>query len=91
MTARAKVAVILRKAKDIPCADCHIKYPYYIMDFDHLGQKNFNIGVDGVKHTFEELYAEIALCEVVCSNCHRHRTQQRKTNVPLQPLHMEPQ
>ena len=84
MTSRSKVASILREAKDVPCTDCGIRYPYYIMDFDHLYDKRFNIGSDGVKFSREDLYIEIAKCEVVCSNCHRTRTWQRKTNVLLQ-------
>ncbi len=28
-----------------PCKDCNIKYPYYVMDFDHLRDKKFDISV----------------------------------------------
>lgn len=61
-------------AKDKPCADCGVQYPHYVMDFDHLTDKSFNIGRDGAKGTMERLLKEIAKCEVVCANCHRERT-----------------
>lgn len=41
---RAMVRDFIRKAKDRPCADCKAIYPYYVMDFDHRGDKRFNIG-----------------------------------------------
>lgn len=62
-----------------PCADCGKTYPYYIMDFDHIGDdKSFDVSRH-TKHTrsIEIIKQEIAKCEVVCSNCHRARTFQR--------------
>src|SRR5207245_2408021 len=36
---RRRVAFI-RAAKNVPCTDCGVKYPYYVMDFDHArGEK----------------------------------------------------
>ena len=26
-----------------PCSDCGIKYPYYVMDFDHIENKEYTI------------------------------------------------
>jgi hypothetical protein len=79
---RDKFREIIRSAKDVPCTDCGIKYPYYVMHFDHIGEeKNFNIGAYIAKSISEErLRAEIALCEVVCANCHAERTHQRSTD-----------
>lgn len=67
-------------SKDRPCMDCGIQYPPYIMDFDHRPdeQKLFNIGNSVQTYTLEALQAEIAKCDVVCSNCHRHRTWLRQ-------------
>lgn len=66
-----------------PCADCGNKFPPVCMDFDHLPehQKLFNIstvtnGRSG--WTLEDLLTEIAKCEVVCANCHRIRTANRR-------------
>lgn len=62
--------------KDVPCADCGLRYPPYIMQFDHVrGEKEFNIGrgtSSGVSQ--ERLDAEIAKCDIVCANCHAERT-----------------
>lgn len=68
---------IIRAAKEVPCADCGIEYPYYVMQFDHLGEKKFNIGQTGPSCAREKLLAEIAKCEVVCANCHSERSYQR--------------
>jgi len=47
------------------------------MDFDHVrGVKLFNVGMM-TSRSFELIDAEIAKCEIVCSNCHRIRTKQR--------------
>ncbi len=60
--------------KDLPCADCGVKYPPYVMQFDHVrGDKSFNIGSNTGKN-FKVLADEIAKCEVVCANCHAERT-----------------
>lgn len=72
---------IIREAKSKPCTDCKIPYPYYVMQFDHVGvEKNFTIGVKATKWAVSEetLLAEIALCEVVCANCHAERTHHRR-------------
>jgi len=78
--ARAKVRESIIAAKDKPCTDCGIRYPYYVMQFDHVrGKKLFNVG-DSVKKNFalEKVLDEIAKCEVVCANCHMERTHQRR-------------
>ena len=66
----------IRKLKDIPCTDCKQNYPWYVMDFDHLRDKTFNIG-HAFSRSKEKILEEIAKCEVVCSNCHRARTYKR--------------
>lgn len=61
--------------KDVPCADCGVKYPPYIMDFDHRNpdEKLFQIGSNSTL-SIERILTEISKCDVVCSNCHRERT-----------------
>lgn len=59
-----------------PCVDCGENYPYWMMDFDHLGDKSFNVSRSSGK-TIEQLKEEIAKCELVCANCHRNRTYMR--------------
>ena len=62
-----------------PCMDCKISYPYYMMDFDHVrGTKQANVAELINTLSKKRLDAEIAKCEIVCSNCHRIRTHVRK-------------
>ena len=66
--------------KRAPCTDCGLSYPPYVMDFDHLegvakkGLVAHSVNQGQVRKTKEE----IAKCELVCSNCHRIRTHDRK-------------
>lgn len=60
--------------KSRPCLDCGLQYPPYVMDFDHVrGKKSFQIGQSKCRSR-DKVLAEIAKCDVVCSNCHRLRT-----------------
>ena len=61
-----------------PCADCGKYYGYWIMDFDHVGKKSFNVS-DHRTHTkrLDIVKQEIEKCEIVCANCHRDRTYSR--------------
>ena len=62
-----------------PCMDCKISYPYYMMDFDHVrGTKQANVAELINTLSKKRIDAEIAKCEIVCSNCHRIRTHMRK-------------
>jgi hypothetical protein len=68
----------LAKLKSVPCADCHKKYPFYVMDFDHVrGKKKFIMGRCG-NLKWKRVLKEIAKCDVVCANCHRTRTYKRR-------------
>ncbi len=71
---------LILKYKDKPCADCGIKYPPYVMDFDHLDGDTKEFGICYMRRhrmAFDKIVAEIEKCEVVCANCHRERTNQR--------------
>ena len=68
---------LLNSLKDVPCNDCGIKYPPYVMDFDHLEDKAFTIARRKHYVNREDLLLEVSKCEVVCSNCHRERTHNR--------------
>lgn len=63
--------------KDRPCTDCNVKYPYYVMQFDHLGleEKAFDISRLPSKKAID---TEVKKCELVCANCHAVRTFQRR-------------
>jgi hypothetical protein len=60
-----------------PCSDCGKRYPYYVMDFDHLEDKKILVSKVINSGSWVQARAEIAKCEVVCSNCHRERTYKR--------------
>lgn len=72
----AKMRDLIRAHKEVPCTDCGVSYPWYVMDFDHLRDKEFNL-CHAQKLSKNRVLDEIAKCEVVCSNCHRKRTYQR--------------
>ena len=57
-----------------PCTDCGINYPYYVMDFDHIKDKEALINKFITNNNRTGLKNELAKCEVVCSNCHRQRS-----------------
>ena len=71
----ARNRIWIAEQKDKPCADCGNKYPSVCMDFDHLGDKveivSRMVWANVAKET---ILAEIAKCDLVCSNCHRIRT-----------------
>ncbi len=70
------------KLQNSICADCGISYPPHILDFDHLRDKKFGISGQGIKdNTLENIKKEIEKCEIVCSNCHRHRTYMRSADI----------
>lgn len=64
------------------CADCKIIYPYFVMDFDHLENKEFLISRLVNLGSKSALESEIQKCEVVCSNCHRMRSHSRLESKP---------
>jgi len=76
---KAYLAQYIRDLKEkTPCMDCGIKYPYYVMDFDHVrGRKNANVMELISTLSKKRIDQEIAKCEIVCSNCHRYRTHSR--------------
>ena len=82
---RLSYRVIIQDAKNKPCADCHQMFHYCVMDFDHLDSKLKKFDVSDIQDCPSEarLLEEIAKCEVVCSNCHRIRTFNRKFNLAV--------
>lgn len=70
--------ILICHAKNKPCTDCHVNYPPYVMDFDHLTNKEFSIShMRRRRMAFDKIKAEILKCEIVCANCHRIRTNSR--------------
>lgn len=61
-----------------PCMDCKIIYPVYVMDYDHLDNKKYDVGSIHLRvSSLKTVQKEIDKCELVCSNCHRVRTYRR--------------
>lgn len=61
------------------CVDCKNKFPYFVLQWDHLENKEFAIS-EGVRMTKMKslILKEIEKCELVCANCHAFRTYNRK-------------
>lgn len=78
---KEEVRAWIREQKSVPCMDCGVRYPYYVMDFDHVeGEKEFGVSAAANSYGANQIREEIAKCEVVCSNCHRIRTHTRACN-----------
>jgi len=79
ITAR-NVSFVKRVKEMFPCTDCGCYYPAVVMDFDHVrGEKKYTIAamVRG-QFSLSRIQEEIRKCELVCSNCHRLRTHNRR-------------
>lgn len=76
--ARQRTLTLRELKKDKPCADCGIVYDPVCMDWDHIVEgKSLNLSKMN-SYSMDRVLAEIALCELVCSNCHRLRTLNRR-------------
>ena len=77
-----KMAAWLYTLKDNqPCADCGVRWPYYVLDYDHLPGSEKEISLARVIEQGwgkTRILKEIAKCELVCANCHRIRTHKRR-------------
>ena len=74
---RLAIRQLLEELKSKPCMDCGMKYPTYVMEFDHrdASTKSFSVGrADDQTSSIRRLLLEIAKCDLVCANCHRERT-----------------
>lgn len=61
------------------CVECGYNLHPAALDFDHLDPdtKLFTIAT-GMSRSWQSLMDEMAKCEIVCANCHRIRTVNRK-------------
>jgi 5-methylcytosine-specific restriction endonuclease McrA len=71
---------LINNLKKQPCTDCGVSYPPEVMDFDHIAAKTSDISRMIYTHGRPALEKETRNCEVVCANCHRKRTAQRRLN-----------
>lgn len=63
--------------KDSPCVDCGVRYPPYVMHFDHLDGSTKLFGISKIPSRVK-IDEEVLKCELVCANCHAERTHQRR-------------
>ncbi len=79
---KRKISVfIMDYKKKGRCYDCGLRGKSYpeILEFDHLGDKKFNISeYRRITSSISKVQEEIEKCQLVCSNCHRIRTVKRK-------------
>lgn len=67
--------------KAVPCMDCGGRFPPYVMDFDHRDGAAKSMEISNIIRrgwSWQKLAREIALCDIVCANCHRIRTFKRQ-------------
>jgi hypothetical protein len=59
-----------------PCVDCG-ETDSVVLEFDHLADKEFDVGRALPYRNWQSILEEIEKCEVVCRNCHRRRESKR--------------
>ena len=75
-----KRRTLINAHKTHPCLDCGQSHPPYGMDFDHVrGEKIAPVSQMLTKYSLDDILTEIQKCDLVCANCHRIRTESRKT------------
>lgn len=75
---RNETRSIINKIKEsTPCTDCGLYFPSFVMHFDHLRDKEFNISWGIMNKGRKAILEEIKKCEIVCANCHAYRTNKR--------------
>ena len=73
-------AAMLDRLRDVPCADCGRRFPPCSMDFDHRDptQKRSTVPAMIGRAGDARILAEAGKCDIVCANCHRARTFDRR-------------
>ena len=79
--ALARTSYLLAYFRNHPCVDCG-ETDAIVLEFDHR-DKRFNIGAALPYRNWASILAEIEKCDVVCANCHRRRTAQRRGSLRL--------
>lgn len=78
----------INEQKNVPCADCGGSYDPICMDFDHLPEYDKVMDIAMMRRrrmAWDKIKAEIAKCQVVCSNCHRLRSKKRWEAKGMEP------
>jgi hypothetical protein len=71
---------LLAELRTIPCLDCGGTLPFFVMQFDHRDprEKKYLVSQMVGRAGTKTILAEIAKCDIVCTNCHRERTYRRR-------------
>ena len=71
---------LLAELRTVPCLDCGRTFPFFVMQFDHRDprEKKYLVSQMVGRAGTESILAEVAKCDIVCSNCHRERTYWRR-------------
>ena len=73
-------ADLLDQLRSVPCSDCGGVFPQCAMDFDHRDPATKVRHVTRmIMGSIERMLAEVAKCDIVCANCHRLRTFNRRS------------
>jgi hypothetical protein len=73
------IAAMLNKIRDVPCRDCGRRFPPCVMQFDHRDAATKKYEVSRIRTRAQAtVLAEVAKCDIVCTNCHRDRTYKRR-------------
>lgn len=69
---------MIKDLREQPCTDCGKTFPWFVMDFDHVrGTKAGNVSTL-IYFSNKRLVDEIGKCDLVCANCHKIRTHNRR-------------
>jgi hypothetical protein len=74
-------ADVLDQLRSVPCTDCGETFAPCATDFDHRDGTSKGAAVTRMigRASLERILAEAAKCAIVCANCHRLRTFERRT------------
>lgn len=75
-------AALLEQLRDVPCADCGVRFPSYVMQFDHrdASRKSYTVTRMIGRAGRAKILEEAAKCDIVCANCHRDRTYRSRAS-----------
>tara|TARA_R110000868_G_scaffold140018_1_gene355295 strand:- start:9 stop:539 length:531 start_codon:yes stop_codon:yes gene_type:complete len=93
---KMRQVIIDEKIKRSACMDCFMPVTVditYVFDFDHRDplEKLFTISKMYKGVSYASLYKEMDKCDLVCANCHRHRTQRQFRTKVLTGFSLRPE
>lgn len=71
---------ILETKKTLKCQACG-NDDFRVLEFDHLNNKEFNIGDAINNYGKERIIKEMEKCQVLCANCHRIKTYNDRNSI----------